>query len=458
MITMRASAAAKCLNGTLLGRDIEFSGCSIDSRTVEQNNLFIALQGTRVDGHSFIHIARDRGACVAMVEKPMDSEALPLILIKDSKQAMGKLAGHWRNNFDMPLLAVTGSNGKTTVKEMIRTIMGLKVTVLATRGNLNNEIGVPLTLFGMGNEHQCAVIEMGANHPGEIARLSKMARPTVAVITQCAPAHLQGFGSVDGVARAKAEIFSGLDSNGIAVINADDNYADFWKESAADFRQITFGIKNKADVFATDVCFDPETCTTGFLLQTLETTVPVRLPLAGKHNVVNALAAAACCMATGMAVSDIRDGLEQVASVSGRMQMKYSRQGIRVFDDTYNANPVSLKAGLEVMSCYSGRKWLVLGDMGELGETAIEFHRQAGEMARDYGMERLYALGELSKHAVDGFGNGARHFEDSDELIDCINRDVAGDITMLIKGSRSMAMDRVVNSLVEGGEDAALVI
>jgi len=450
MISMSLSKAAALLQAEFTGGDVTFTGCSIDSRTLKQGNLFIALRGERFDGHSFINAAQKKGASAAMVQSSVDVENLPLLIIEDTKQAMGRLAGYWRDNFSIPLLAVTGSNGKTTVKEMIGSILGLNASVLVTRGNLNNDIGVPITLFGLGREHHYAVIEMGANHAGEIAWLSRLARPTVALITQCAPAHLEGFGSIEGVARAKAEIFSGLDPAGTAILNADDNYFNFWMDTTSQFRQLSFGIKNKADVTATDIRFDSASAKTTFLMHTPGSSVAISLALVGEHNVMNALAAATCCLAVGIPVSHIKTGLEQVVTVSGRMQLKLTPEGARIFDDTYNANPVSLQAGLKVMSSMPGRKWLLLGDMGELGEHSTDLHREAGEMAREYGMERLYALGDLSKHAVDGFGSGARHFNGTDELLDVISTELTADTTLLVKGSRRMGMDRIVKFLVGG--------
>lgn len=449
MISMNLSEAASRLGVKLYDADVRFTGCSIDSRTVQQGNLFIAIQGERFDGHRFVRSAMDNGASAALVEKDDAEQSLPLLIVHDSKQAMARLAGSWRSDFDIPLLAVTGSNGKTTVKEMINSILGLTASVLATRGNLNNDIGVPLTLFGLGKEHQYAVIEMGANHPGEIAWLSRLAKPTVALITQCAPAHLEGFGSMDGVARAKAEIYSGLVADGTAVVNADDAYAGFWRDIASAYKQLSFGITNKADIYATDVFFDSATGNTRFSLNTPAGTGAINLPLAGKHNVMNALAATACCTAVRIPFKDIRAGLESMPHVHGRMHMVTTSTGTRVFDDTYNANPASLHAGLQVLSAYPGKRWLVLGDMGELGESSTDLHRQAGEIAREQGIERLYALGELSKYAVEAFGRGAKHFDQIEDLLMSLKPELSADITVLVKGSRFMAMDRIVKSLME---------
>jgi len=446
---MRLSEAAATLDGSFSGTDIQFSGCSTDSRTILEGNLFIALHGANFDGHTFISAARAKGASAAMVEKVEDENIIPLIVIGDSAHAMGRLAKFWRDEFDIPLMAITGSNGKTTVKEMVNSILGLNATVLSTKGNLNNHIGVPLTLFNLGREHKYAVIEMGANHPGEIAWLSQLAKPTIALITQCAPAHLEGFGTEDGVASAKAEIYTGLCDNGIAIVNADDKYANFWKESADVYDQISFGLKNKADITASNITFNTDSGRTSFLIHFPEQTISTSIPLSGEHNVRNSLAATACCMAAGVPILDIKTGLKNMKSITGRMQLIKTKKGTRIFDDTYNANPGSLHAGLEVLSKYKGKLWLILGDMGELGDLSIEHHRYAGESARLFGIERLYGLGELSKFAVEGFGSGAQHFGSSDELISIVKSGMNNEVTVLVKGSRAMAMEKIVQSLVE---------
>jgi UDP-N-acetylmuramoyl-tripeptide--D-alanyl-D-alanine ligase len=449
MISMLLSAAATAIEARLHGSDVVFSGCSTDSRSLAPGALFIALRGERYDGHDFVAAARERGASAALVEEETDTGPLPLLIAPDTRAAMGRLAGHWRSGFDLPLIALTGSNGKTTVKEMISAILSQQAPVLATRGNLNNDIGVPLTLFGLGAEHRYAVMEMGANHPGEIDYLSRLARPTVALITQCAPAHLEGFGSIDGVARAKAEIFNGLLENGTAVINADDDYAGFWSDTASAYRRISFGLGGDADISATNLRFDADSGRQSFVLLTPDGDTEVSLALPGRHNVMNALAAAACCCAVGIPPAAIRDGLEHMAAIAGRLQMKRARSGMRVFDDTYNANPASLKAGLEVVAGYPGRHGLVLGDMGELGGEAAALHRQAGELARAGAVQKLYAIGELSRHAVQAFGDSARHFTDAGELVRAVKADLDPSWTVLVKGSRAMGMEKIVQRLVE---------
>jgi UDP-N-acetylmuramoyl-tripeptide--D-alanyl-D-alanine ligase len=448
MISMSLSHAADTVDGILAGKDVTFNGCSTDTRTLENGNLFIALRGEHFDGHSFITSATDRGAVAALVEERKNEGLLPLLVIKDSVKAMGMLAAHWRSEFDIPLLAITGSNGKTTVKEMVTSILGLTATVLSTKGNLNNHIGVPLTLFKLGREHKYAVIEMGANHSGEIAWLSQLAKPTVALITQCAPAHLEGFGSEDGVARAKAEIFGGMGDNGIAIVNADDKYAGFWKGTAYKHRQISFGLENTANIMATGITHDTDSGRTSFLIHFPGETILTSIPLSGIHNVQNSIAAAACCMALDIPVLEIKAGLEKMESVAGRMQMLNIRGGSRLFDDSYNANPGSLKAGLQVLSTYKGNRCLILGDMVELGNCSAEHHRHAGELAREHGIQHLYALGDLTPYAVEGFGNGARHFTSMDDLISTVKHDLTSGSTILVKGSRVMGMERIVKSLI----------
>ena len=450
MIGMRLSAACAAIRGELSGADGWFSGCSYDSRTLQPGELFIALRGEARDGHDFISAAFEKGAGGAMVEHDADCP-LPVIRVDDTRKRAGLLAGHWRAGFDAPLIAVTGSNGKTTVKEMIKAILSVEAQVLSTRGNLNNDIGVPMTLFRLAPGHRFAVVEMGANHPGEISWLSRIARPDVALITQCAPAHLEGFGSVAGVAEAKAEIYEGLAPAGTAVINSDDHYASLWLERSRRNRQLTFGMSAQADVSAAAIDTDLAGGRTRFDLKFRGDTVNLDTGLYGRHNVLNALAAAACCIAVGIPLEQVRAGLEKVRPVKGRMQLKRGIQDTRIFDDTYNANPISLNAALEVVGGAAGRSWLVLGDMGELGAAAAGFHEEAGAQARAQGIERLYGIGELAAHSVSGFGAGARHFGQLDELLATLRRELRPGVVLLVKGSRSMALERVVNGLVEEG-------
>ena len=448
MISMLLSEAANATQAQLLGDDRTFSGCSTDSRSLKTDQLFIALQGENFDGHEFISSAEKSGAAAALVQKDYDLEhELALIKVADTRKAMGWLAKHWRSRLSIPLVAVTGSNGKTTVKEMLSSVLSQQESVLVTKGNLNNDIGVPLTLFGLGDEHQYAVIEMGANHAGEIEWLTEIASPSVALITQCAPAHLEGFGSIDGVAKAKAEIFSGLQKDGVAIINADDNYSGLWREKAAVNRQISFALHAEADVTAKEIELDSANNSSRFILNTSKCAETVNLPLLGEHNVANALATTACCLALDLPLSVVKTGLERMQAVKGRLQLKKGIHDVRIIDDTYNANPTSLSAAIKVACAYTGPSWLVLGDMGELGASTQDLHYGAGEIAREMGIKRLYAVGSLSQQAVRGFGEGAQHFSSMEELISELLSDLNEGLTLLIKGSRSMAMERVVNAL-----------
>ena len=449
MISMWLSDACAALEGQLNGEDRRFTGCSYDSRTLQPGELFIALRGPERDGHDFIPDALARGAGAALVDRDA-GYPLPVIKVDDARKRAGLLAGHWRARFDLPVIAVTGSNGKTTVKEMISAILSVNAEVLSTRGNLNNDIGVPLTLFRLAPGYSYAVVEMGANHPGEISWLSRITRPDVALITQCAPAHLEGFGSVAGVAEAKAEIYSGLAPGGTAVVNIDDEYAGLWLERSRRSGQITFGTDARADVRADNVDLSPGAGRIRFDLVFNGAGTGVELSLAGSHNVMNALAAAACCIAVDIPPQQISAGLRRVQPVKGRMQLKTGLRGALIFDDTYNANPASLDAALRVAREMPGRTWLVLGDMGELGVTAAGLHEDAGAEARELGIERLYGLGELAAHAVTGFGAGAVHFGALDDLVETLRSELRPGVVVLVKGSRSMAMERVVEALVGG--------
>jgi len=380
---MTLMAAAKVLNGTLHGADAEFSGVSTDTRTLARGDLFVALIGPHFDGHGFLRQAAEKGAVGTLVSRTVDAE-IASVQVADTRLGLGQLAAHWRGRFDIPVIAVTGSNGKTTVKNMIASIMRETGTGLATQGNLNNDIGVPLTLLRLRTGDRYAVIEMGMNHPGEIDYLTHIARPTIAIINNAAAAHLAGLDSVEAVARAKGEIYAGLRDDGIAIVNADDAYAGLWRQLAAPHRVITFGLDHPADVSA-DYVLDANGST--IRLQTPQGGITMRLSLLGKHNVTNALAASSAAMAAGASLADIQAGLEKLKSISGRLEVKRGIRGARVLDDTYNANPGSLAAGVEVLKSAGGERVLVLGDMGELGEAARDIHRRVGVLAKGLGIE-----------------------------------------------------------------------
>ncbi len=446
--TVSLAALAKEIGARYHGDDRPFHGVSTDTRRLCPGELFVALRGPNFDGHAFVTQAEKAGCAAAMVEHPLDIE-LPQIEVKDTRVGLGRLAAAWRNRFHLPLIAVTGSNGKTTVKEMLAAILRQQGPILATEGNLNNDIGVPLTLLRLAPEHCAAVVEMGANHPGEIAWLTELAHPTVALVTNAAAAHLAGFGSLEGVAKAKGEIYAGLRKKGIAVINADDPFAEVWYGLNRKREVVTFGLERDADVSAR---WEDEGDGSQLELHTWQGDATFRLPLAGRHNVMNALGAAAAALATGVPLPTVRAGLERMAPVAGRLEYKRTKDGITVIDDSYNANPASLGAALKVLATAKGIRCLVMGDMGELGEDAMRLHQRIGEMARAEGIDKLYAVGDLSKAAVRAFGRDGRHFDDRRSLIAALRQDLNEQVILLVKGSRFMEMEQVVNALVGDGK------
>ena len=440
---------ADWLDGEGSGADTVLTAVSTDTRQLPAGALFIALTGPNFDGHDFVATARERGAAAALVSRTV-ADPLPQIRVADTRLALGQLAAAWRSRFCQPLIALTGSNGKTTLKEMIAAILRVRGATLATEGNLNNDIGVPLTLLRLKGEQAYAVIEMGANHPGEIACLTALARPDVAIINNAGPCHLEGFGDVAGVAQAKGEIFQGLGPDGTAIINSDDPYADHWRSLNRGRRIVDFGLDQPAAV--SGQLLDP--ATNHFRLRTHGQELEIQLPIPGRHNVRNALAAAAAALVVGATLDDVRQGLESLQGVGGRMQRLPGRHGGAIIHDAYNANPASLAAALQTVGAEAGSKWLVLGDMRELGPAADELHARSGEDARAAGFERLYALGEHSRAAVRAFGNGGTHFETVemltaalDDALHCCSEPPV----ILVKGSRGMRMERVVATLAAPG-------
>ncbi|MCK4743090.1 MAG: UDP-N-acetylmuramoyl-tripeptide--D-alanyl-D-alanine ligase [Sulfuriflexus sp.] len=446
--SMPLSQAAEYLGANYSGNDIEFHGVSTDTRQVRSGELFIALQGENFDAHDFIQQAVDAGAVAVVVSRPVEI-TLPALLVDDTRLALGHLASAWRTKFVLPVIAVTGSNGKTTVKEMIASILAVSGQPLVTKGNLNNDIGVPLTLFNIESQHTHAVIEMGANHAGEIAYLASLVKPNVGVVTNAMSAHLEGFGSLDGVASAKGELFASLDENTVAIINTDDNYAEQWRESAIPAQVIEFGLSENANVRAAEIKFNPVDWNTQFDLQSPVGEMAITLPLAGQHNVANALAACAACIALEVSLEDIQQGLANMQCVDGRLNAAVSPQGATIIDDSYNANPSSLQAGLEVLASMPGKRILVLGDMAELGEGSEELHSQVASLARENDVQYLFALGEQSAAAVEKFGNGGMHFSSHDELAASLRTVLDEHSVVLIKGSRRMQMERIVNAMHE---------
>jgi UDP-N-acetylmuramoyl-tripeptide--D-alanyl-D-alanine ligase len=453
MNSLSLSQVADSLNGVWRGTDVSFSSVSTDSRTLVENDLYIALKGPRFNGHEFVEQAINKGAVAVMVSEPQ-SVAIPQLQVSDTRLGLGRLAGLWRECFSVPLVAITGSNGKTTVKELLAAILRQRGTVLATRGNLNNDIGLPLTILGLQGERY-AVVEMGANHSGEIGYLSQIAYPDVALITNAGAAHLEGFGDLQGVARAKGEIFSGLKPSGVAVLNADDDYFLLWRNLLGERRLLSFGSSPQADVHCDLTLAEMRWTDVGFYnhipVSFQNERIDVKLALAGRHNLMNALAAIAGALAMGCSVTEIEQGLVSVGPVEGRLQMCFTPAGYRLIDDTYNANPNSVEAAVEVLLSAPGNQILVLGDLAELGPQSVAIHSLLGANAKQAGLNHLYTLGELSRHAAHGFGDGAHAFFQLDELIGALKSSLGEGDTLLVKGSRSAAMERVVNSLMNEG-------
>ncbi len=438
--------AADCMGGELHGDDRPFRGVSTDTRTLCDGELFFALQGPNFNGRDYVGTARETGAAGAVVSSVVDA-AIPQITVDDARLALGRFGAAWRSGHDATVVGVTGSNGKTTLKELIYACLAQQAPTLATQGNLNNDIGMPLMLARLDPEHRFAVFEMGANHAGEIAYLASLADPDVVVITNAAAAHLEGFGSVDGVARAKGEILQNAVRPKVAVLNADDPYFEYWSSLVADVKTLSFGFSAASDIRADDIETGIEQ--SRFRLHAPVGEVAVTLPLAGVHNVRNACAAAAVALGLGLELAQIQTALESVSPVGGRLQALRGTNGSVLFDDSYNANPLSVTAAAEFLAQLSGQSWLVLGDMKELGDDAAELHREVGEAARACGIDRLFALGELSRNTVEGFGEHASWYGSIDALVDDLSSTLSNSINVLVKGSRSMHMERVVDALRE---------
>ena len=441
------SVAATSMHGALHGDDRAFGGVSTDTRTIRDGELFFALQGPNFNGHDYVGTAMENGAAGAVVDAVVDAD-IAQITVDDAKQALGRLGAAWRSDKDVVVVGVTGSNGKTTLKDLIAACLAKKASTLATEGNLNNDIGMPLMLLRINDEHEFAVLEMGANRSGEIAYLASLAEPEVVVITNAAAAHLEGFGSIDGVAHAKGEILTGSKRPKIAVLNADDTYIDYWKSLVEDVRTLTFGVGAEADVRVDTI--EARADRTVFRLHLAEESLAISLPLVGIHNVHNACAAAAVATALGVDSAQIKAALEGVVPVAGRLQPLVGSNDSILFDDSYNANPLSVVAAAEFLAALPGESWMVLGDMKELGDAAEKLHRQVGKAVQACGVDRLFACGELSCLSVTAYGESGRWFESIDTLIASLSAEIesaSGPTSILVKGSRSMRMERVVAAL-----------
>jgi UDP-N-acetylmuramoyl-tripeptide--D-alanyl-D-alanine ligase len=451
------------------GRGVHLQGAvadrvHTDSRSLQPGDLFVALRGERFDGNQFIAQAKTQGAVAVVCEASGEAEAaaqgLPALVVPDARLALGELAAGWRAQFDLPVIAVTGSNGKTTVTQMVASILRAHAgdDALSTQGNLNNDIGVPLTLFNLRAHHRVAVVELGMNHPGEIAYLSKLAQPTVALVNNAQREHQEFMGTVEAVAHENGAVLQALPDSGVAVFPSDDVFTPVWQAMGVPRAQRTFAMTGDAagqpgDVRAAVVVWQAGAWQ--FTLKTPEGTAPVHLHIAGRHNVKNALAASACALAAGVSLSAVAQGLMAFEPVKGRSRalvLHVAGGDITLVDDTYNANPDSVRAAIDVLAELPSPRLLVLGDMGEVGNQGPEFHAEVGSYAAERGIQALYTLGDLSVHASQVFG-APRHFADMDSLLAVAQAQVGQFQSVLVKGSRFMKMERVVQALLSAGED-----
>ncbi|GAB2556567.1 UDP-N-acetylmuramoyl-tripeptide--D-alanyl-D-alanine ligase [Rhodanobacter koreensis] len=446
---MRLSTIAVWTHGQLSGGDvdigsIEVGGVAIDTRKLKPGDLFVAIRGERVDGHDYLADAAARGAVAALVTRKVDSE-LPQVLVGDTGLALGDLASAVRAQRDVRVVGITGSNGKTTVKTLVASILSRHGRTHVSAGNYNNELGLPLSLLAMPQDAEYAVFEMGAGKPGDIAYLAAIARPDIGLVTLIAPAHLERMGSIEGVAETKGALYQSLPVDGIAVINADDGFASFFSGLAGARKQLRFGLDHAADVGADIV--EQRVDGSRFVLSTPGGDAEVALPLPGRHNIANALAAASVALALEVPLDTIVAGLEQVSGVAGRLHREVTAGGWTLIDDSYNANPSSMAAAIDTLLLATGERWLVLGDMAELGADARMLHAGIGIRARERGVDRLFAVGPLGAATVEAFGARGEHFSDKSALVAALQAQLHGGVTCLVKGSRSAGMEQVVAAL-----------
>ena len=446
MLRLMLSDCQPYLDADLVGEDVELTGFSIDTRTLQPGVLYIAIEGDRFDGHDYCRAAEEKGAGGLIVHSAVESD-LPQLKVDNTRTALGQLSKMWADRFQVPTVAVTGSNGKTTVKEMIAAILGQLGPVLATEGNFNNDIGVPLTLLRLREHHQYAVIEIGANHVGEVGMLSRLVQPDVALVNNVGQAHLEGFGSIEAVAKAKSEIFDGLSCDGWAVVNADDAFADHMRERAAHAHVHEFGTNEAASVRLLEAA--------ELKITTGDKTLSPRFSLLGHHNRLNAVAAAAVAQCMDVQPVAIMSGLAQIQAVNGRLKRKAGFNGSVLIDDTYNANPNSVRAAIDVLAQQSGTRILVLGDLAELGADEIDMHAQLGAYAQDAGIDHLLTVGSLSAHASNAFGD-AQHYDSQDAAIKAVREKLSSGTTVLVKGSRGSRMELIANELIGVAPKAVL--
>jgi len=446
VFTTTFSALAKLLGCEQQGEGT-ITDVSIDSRAVRPGNLFMAIKGEQFDGHEYVAKAAQQGAVAAIVSRPVEA-SIPLFLVSDTVKALGEIAAFHRAKFSIPLIGVTGSCGKTTTKAMIASILSGVSCTLATSGTKNNHIGLPLTLLQLTKEHKYAVIEMGANHAGEISYLSQIAKPTIGIITNANPVHIEGFGSIHRIASAKGEIFLTLNEDGIGIVNDDDTYAALWMSYLGVRQKLRFGLKPTADVYADQIERYADQ-TYQFMLHVADSEpVPVKLNVLGEHNIPNALAAAAACHCLGIDAYSIAKGLTNMEPVYGRLVTRSGKAGAHIIDDSYNANPVAVKAALDILAAHQGEKIFVFADMGELGENAAHYHYEVGVQAREKGIDRLLATGPLSQEAIKAFGANAQHFATKEALTAALLPLLQPNVSVLLKASRSQQLEKVVQAIV----------
>ena len=445
--SVRLAEVAEFLEAKHRGANVPFQFVSIDTRTLQPGDLYVALIGNRLDGHEYVKQAIDKGACAVLISKEMDIDT-PYLQVADTTQALGRLALYNRQKFNRDVVAITGSSGKTTVKGMMATLLRQQNEVLVTRGNLNNHIGAPLTLLRLNHTYDYAVVELGASAEGEIAYSSQLVKPTVSILTNAGSAHLEGFGSLETIVRTKGEIIDALAQDGIAVLNADSPHFETWNTRAGKRRVISFGENEKATVRASEIQINETGCC-DFNLHIDDEVAQVHLKVMGQLNVFNALASAAACHGLQMSLANIVAGLQAFEGVEGRLIEKPGLNGSVVIDDSYNANPASVRAAMDVLSSRKGHSIFVLGDMAELGVETQLAHAEMGAYAREAKINEFFALGEFSRKAADAFGENAHWFASHDNLVRFLKQKLSKDVTVLVKGSRSAHMDRVVNEIIQ---------
>ena len=447
---MWLSELLSVLDAALIGEDIEFTSVGTDSRNIEQGQLFVAIKGEHFDGNQYATQALALGAAAVLVSDIAVTTTVKFgLLVKDTRIALGQLASYWRQKFALPLIAITGSNGKTTVKEMTAAILRATTAnadaVLATNGNFNNDIGMPLTLLKLNASHQFAVIEMGMNHTGELHYLTHLAMPNIALVNNAGTAHIGELGSQDAIAAAKGEIFEGLQADGIAIINADDVYADYWKSLNVGKKIVTFGLNNSADITATSI---EQNGMTQINLKAPTGNVTFTLNVLGIHNLRNALAASAVAYVLNISLANIAKGLTEFAGVSGRLTRRAGINGALVIDDTYNANPDSMHVAIDVLLAQAGKTIMVMGDMGELGDDTAKLHAEVGAYAKKVGVQAFYTLGEMTLEAAKAYGQNSHSFTEVEALVEALKPAMDAQTSVLVKGSRFMKMERVVNLIL----------